>query len=180
MLTIEIEGDEYFDEETQEFIETEGAILHLEHSLVSLSKWESKFKRPFLETDNKNEKEVLFYIECMLINQEQKTKLTGLSQKNLEQIHQYIESPESATTFGSLPTKQYGRQETITAELIYYWMIAFNIPFECETWHLNRLFSLIRICNIKNGSNKKTNPKDIAARNRELNEQRRAQYGTSG
>jgi hypothetical protein len=102
-----------------------------------------------------------------------------LTQKNLDQINAYIESKESATTFGSMPERK-GRGEIITAELIYYWMVAFNIPFETEIWHLNRLFALIRICNIKNSKPKKMSRNELAARNRELNEQRKALYKTSG
>jgi hypothetical protein len=105
--------------------------------------------------------------------------LRRLSEENIQRINEYIESPESATTFGSMPQRG-GIGEVITAELIYYWMVAFNIPFECENWHLNRLFALIRICNIKNSPAKKMSKSELAARNRELNAARRAQYNTKG
>jgi hypothetical protein len=102
-----------------------------------------------------------------------------LSRQNIEDINKYIESKESATTFGSMPERK-GRGEIITAELIYYWMVAFNIPFECEKWHLNRLFALIRICNIKNTKPTKMSRNELAQRNRELNDRRRAEFNTRG
>jgi hypothetical protein len=105
--------------------------------------------------------------------------ISRLSQRNLDQINAYIESKESATTFGKLP-EQKARGEIITSELIYYWMVAFTIPFECETWHLNRLFALVRICNIKNSKPKKMSKSELAMRNRELNAQRRAELNTRG
>lgn len=180
MLTIVIEGDEFFDEKTNTFLTVGDLSLELEHSLLSLSKWESKFQKPFLGRGEKTNEEVIGYIECMIITPDYpKNLMNVLSPDNLTKINNYIESKESATTFGAMP-KQSGRSETITAELIYYWMIAFNIPFECEKWHLNRLFALIRICNIKNSKPKKMSQSEMAARNRELNAMRKAQLGTSG
>lgn len=180
MLKLTIPGTEYFNEEAETF-ETVGDIdLELEHSLISLSKWESKFKRPFLTNEKKTLQESLYYIEAMIISPIYSSDiLLRLSQENLDQIDAYIESTESATTFGSMPERK-GRGEVITSELIYYWMVAFTIPFECEYWHLNRLFSLIRICNIKNSKPRKMSRHEIASRNRELNAVRRAQYNTSG
>jgi hypothetical protein len=105
--------------------------------------------------------------------------LSRFSQDNFLKINEYIDSKQSATTFGEMP-KYTGRRETITSELIYYWMVAFNIPFECEMWHLNRLFSLIRICNVKQSKPKKMSRSELAQRNRDLNAQRRARLGSSG
>jgi len=102
-----------------------------------------------------------------------------LTKENLDSINAYIESTESATTFGELPERK-GKAETITSELIYYWMIAFNVPFECQYWHLNRLFSLIRVCNLKNSKPKKMGRRELALRNKELNERRRTELGSSG
>jgi hypothetical protein len=180
MLKIIVEGTEYFNEETETF-ETVGDVeLELEHSLISLSKWESKYQKPFLTNVSKKPEEIFYYIECMIITPIfPRGIIDRLTQKNLDQINAYIESKESATTFGSMPERK-GRGEIITAELIYYWMVAFNIPFETEIWHLNRLFALIRICNIKNSKPKKMSRNELAARNRELNEQRKALYKTSG
>jgi hypothetical protein len=180
MLKLTILGTEYYNDETETF-ETVGDIdLELEHSLVSLSKWESKFKKPFLSTEIKTIDENLYYIEAMIISPIYPFDIfQRLSQEDLQHINEYIESTESATTFGSMPERK-GRGEIITSELIYYWMVAFQIPFECEYWHLNRLFALVRICNIKNTKPKKMSRSEIASRNRDLNAIRRAQYNTSG
>jgi hypothetical protein len=180
MLKLFIEGTEYYNEETETF-ETVGSFeLELEHSLFSMSKWESKFQKPFLNNNEKTIAEILGYIEAMILNPIYPEDIVNrLTQKNIERINEYIESKESATTFGEMPERK-GRGEVITSELIYYWMVAFNIPFECERWHLNRLFALVRICNIKNSKQKKMSKSEIAMRNRELNEQRKAQFQTRG
>lgn len=182
MLTIKIHGEELFDEETNQFITIDEATIHLEHSLVSLSKWESKYKKPFLSSTEKTEEEVYDYIRCMVVSPE--GALDGeiiLSNENLERIQKHIGDTRSATTFNELPQQSgAGRRETITSELIYYWMVAFNVPIECETWHLNRLFSLLKICNIKNSKGKKIPKNEIARRNRELNEKRKAELNTRG
>lgn len=180
MLNLVVFGTEYFDEETETF-ETVGSFeLKLEHSLISLSKWESKHQKPFLTYESKTPTEILSYVESMIITKNYPEDLfTRLTQKNLDEINAYIESKESATTFGSMPERR-GRGEVITSELIYYWMVAFNIPFECERWHLNRLFALIRICNIKNSKPKKMSRNELIQRNRELNEQRKAEFNTRG
>lgn len=180
MLSIVLSGEEFFDEETEEFKSVGDFILEMEHSLVSLSKWESKFQKPFLGPASKSPDEIIAYVEAMVLNSiVPENWWQRLSKKNLEQINEYIESKQSATTFGTIPEHK-GRGETITSELIYYWMVMFNIPFECEKWHLNRLFALIRICNVKNSKPKKMSKNEIAQRNRELNAQRRAQYNTTG
>lgn len=180
MLKLFVPETEFYDEVKEEFITTEGLVLHLEHSLVSVSKWESEFQKPFLSGGEKSNFETVKYIQCMVLSPEvSQEDLLRLTQENLEQINAYIESKYSATTFGLMPETK-GRGETITSELVYYWMIAFNIPFECQHWHLNRLFALIRICNIKNSKSKKMSRREIASRNRELNAQRRAQLGTTG
>ena len=180
MLKIVVPGEEYFNEEEEVFQSVGDVELELEHSLVSLSKWESKYQKPFLSQSPKTPEEILYYIETMIISPIFPGGiLERLSQENITQINDYIQSSESATTFGTMPERR-GRGEIITSELIYYWMVAFNIPFECEYWHLNRLFALIRICNIKNSKPKKMSRNEIASRNRELNAIRRAQYNTSG
>lgn len=180
MLVLKFLGNELFDEETSTFITVGGTTLELEHSLVSLSKWESKHKVPFLSPKDKTTEQVIDYIKFMILNEDyDESIINHLTQEHLTQINAYIDSPESATTFGN-SRQQGGRSETITSELIYYWMIAFNIPFECQHWHLNRLFSLIRICNIKNSKPTKMSQKEVAARNRELNAQRKAALNTSG
>ena len=182
MLTITIPGTELFDEKTETFVYSkEGEIvLQFEHSLVSLSKWESKFQKPFLGTISKSPEEILGYIETMCLTEPFPPDFfQRLDGGHIAAINDYIESKQSATTFGEMP-KHRGPSEVVTSELIYYWMVAFNIPFECETWHLNRLFALIRICNVKNGKPKKMSKNELAQRNRELNEQRKAKLGTTG
>ena len=183
MLKLVVSGEEQFDAKTSRFITGESFELELEHSLISLSKWESIHKKPFLGKTEKTLEETLSYIECMILSPNYPEDLfENFTTDTFRQIHDYIESTESATTFGEMP-EQRGRGETITSELIYYWMVAFQIPFETETWHLNRLFALIKICNIKNqppDKRRKMSKGEIVRRNRELNEQRRAQYGTRG
>lgn len=180
MLTITVESTEYYNESTEEFESQEEVVIHLEHSLVSLSKWESKWEKPFLEPNDKSPDEILSYIECMITDEKYPEGVVyKLNDNHVQLINAYIESKQTATTFGQMPDKKV-RGETITSELIYYWLIAFNIPFECETWHLNRLFSLIRVCNIKNSPKQKMSKHEMAMRNRELNAKRRQELGTSG
>jgi len=182
MLTLFVSGDEVFNEETSEFMSVEPITLQLEHSLVSVSKWEAKFEKPFLTKENKSSDEILWYVHAMILNQTFPSDISRrLSRENLDAINGYIESKQSATTFGVMPEmKGRHRPEVITSELIYFWMVSFSIPFETERWHLNRLFSLIRICNMKNSKPRKMSKSEMAQRNRELNAQRRQQYGTSG
>jgi hypothetical protein len=180
MLRITVPGQEFYDNATNRFSTVGDVVIELEHSLLSLSKWESEFQKPFLAPGEKTTKEVLDYIKAMIITPDFPPEIfSRFSQDNISQIQEYIESKQSATTFGNMP-KPLGRSETITSELIYYWMVAFKIPFECESWHLNRLFSLIRICNVKQSKPKKMSRGQLAERNRQLNAQRRAQLGTTG
>lgn len=180
MLRIIVEATEMFNEETNEFSTVGGFTLDLEHSLISLSKWESKYRKPFLTSGDKTQEEILDYLNFMIVTPDAHPDvISKCSQENLDAIQVYIDSPESATTFGAMPERR-GRGEVITSELIYYWMVAFNIPFECQYWHLNRLFALVRICNIKNSKPQPMSRHEIAQRNRELNAQRREKLGTSG
>jgi hypothetical protein len=179
VLTIVVSGVEMFNDTTQEFTTEGDVVLELEHSLVSLSKWESKHEKPFLGSDDKTIEEVLEYVKFMTLTKVPEETFSRLSEANVEEINNYINAKMTATWFNDQPGTPQSR-EVITAELIYYWMIAFQIPFECETWHLNRLFTLIRVCNIKQSKPKKMSRAEIAARNRELNAQRRAQFKTKG
>lgn len=180
MLRIIVPGEEVYDENTETFLTIGDTVVELEHSLLSLSKWESKFEKPFLSTKDKTTDETLSHIECMILTPNfSKESFNLFSKENFEAINDYINAKESATTFGMMPETK-GKGETITSELIYYWMVAFNIPFVCESWHLNRLFSLIRICNIKQSKPKKMSRNELAQRNAQLNAQRKAALETSG
>lgn len=180
MLKIIVPGADLFNEATQEFLIEPDFTLELEHSLVSLSKWESIFEKPFLGKEDKTVAEVLGYIKAMTLTPEVPEEIfSRLSSKNFKEIDDYINQKMTATWFSELPNQPKSR-EVITSELIYYWMITFQIPFECETWHLNRLFTLIQICNIKQAKPQKMSRSEIAARNRELNAQRKAQLKSKG
>jgi hypothetical protein len=180
VLQIKVPLGEAFNEETQEFLVTEEYLLELEHSLVSLSKWESIFEKPFLGPATKTQEEVLGYVRAMILTPNVPEEiLTKLSKANFDDINRYIDSKQTATTFNETPGGPKNR-EIITSELIYYWMITFNIPFECQYWPINRLFTLIKVCNVKNSKPKQMSKADIAARNRELNAQRKKDLGTRG
>lgn len=180
MLRIIIEDDESFNNETQTFEPVNKVVIELEHSLISVSKWESLHQKPFLAQGKKTSEEVFDYLKAMVITPNLDLDvLYRCSQKSLDEIQEYIDSSQSATTFGVMPERR-GPGEVITSELIYYWIVSFNIPFECQYWHLNRLFALIRICNIKNSKSKKMSRMEMAQRNRELNAKRKAELGTSG
>ena len=180
MFQLSIPGAEYWDEQKQEFIYKKPVVLQLEHSLVSLSKWESKWNKAFLSKGEKTNEETLDYIKCMTITQNVNPDVYArLTTKNFEEINAYIDAPMTATTFGEDKSKK-SNKEIITAELIYYWMIALNIPFECQKWHLNRLLALIRVCDIKNSPPKKMSKKEIMSRNAALNEARKKQLNTRG
>ena len=179
MLKITIPAREYYDEVNNEFVETKEQTLQLEHSLVSLSKWESKWHKPFLSPDDKSSEEVIDYVKCMTITQNVKPEVYNyLTKGNLEDINNYIDNPMTATTFNS--ERKSPSREIITSEIIYYWMITLNIPFECQKWHLNRLLTLIKVCNIKSNPPKKMGRQELLNRNRALNEARRKQYNTRG
>lgn len=181
MLRITIPAAEYYDEERNMFINKREQVLQLEHSLVSLSKWESKWCKPFLSKDDKTYEETIDYIRCMTVTQNVDPEVySRLTNENIDQVNEYIGAPMTATTFSDDRTPGKRSREIITAELVYYWMVAFNIPFECQKWHLNRLLTLIRVCEIKNAPPKKQSKRDIMSRNRALNEARKKQFNTRG
>lgn len=159
---------------------TDGVELLFEHSLISLSKWESKFKKPFFDKKEKTSEEGAAYIKCMLLNENIPDKvLNNLSRDNVEAITDYINDKQSATWFRE-DQGQKNSNETITSELIYYWLVQFNIPFEVETWHLNRLMTLIKIAGIKQTKPKPMSKAQQAEQYRKLNAERRASTGSTG
>ena len=180
MLQITIPAIEQWDESTQEFVYSKAYTLQLEHSLISLSKWESKWHKPFLSKTEKTTEETIDYIRCMTLTQNVKPEVYfNLSVENILQVNEYIEDPMTATTFVEDRDGKRSR-EIVTAELIYYWMISLNIPVEFEKWHLNRLLTLIRVCNIKNQPPKKRSRREIMSCNAALNAARKRQLNTNG
>lgn len=180
MLTLMIGGEEALDESTNNFVMIGGTPVDFEHSLVSVSKWESEFQKPFLSPGQKTKEEVFAYLKAMIVTPGVGPDvLLQFTQENIDEIQRYIDSSQTATTFANAPQRR-GPSEVITSELIYFWMLSLNIPFECQYWHLNRLLTLIRVCNVKNSKQKPMSKHEIAMRNRELNEQRKKKYGTTG
>lgn len=179
MLEIVVSGREFYDEEKNEFVMTRSTRLLLEHSLISLSKWESKWEKPFLSSE-KTIEETIDYIRCMTLTQNVDPSIyLALSDENVKSVVAYIESPMTATRIKN--QKQARKNsEIVTAEIIYYWMVTLNIPFECQKWHLNKLLTLIEVCSIKNQPQKKMSKNEILRNNRELNAARRAKYKTKG
>ena len=182
MLELIIPEREMFDARRQEFLYLKEQKLVLEHSLISLSKWESKWKKPFLDKKQKTIEESIDYVRCMLLNAKDvnPTVLTLLSDDIFSQINDYIEDSMTATWFNDKNQKKGGSGQIVTSELIYYWMVAFRIPFTCEKWHLNRLLTLIKVCEQKNAPKKRMKRKDIYARNAALNAARKSKYGSNG
>lgn len=165
-----------------EFRTTPEATLLLEHSLISISKWEAKYKKPFLSSlEQKTREESLYYVKCMTLNKTISDDIYSmLTDEEIVKINEYIEDPRSATWFSDDAGSKRRNRDIITSELIYYWMVALQIPVEFEKWHLNRLITLIKICEIKQRDPKKMKKNEILARNRKLNEARRKRSGSKG
>lgn len=180
MLRIVVPRREWWDEEREEFIFVQETALQLEHSLISLSRWESKWQKAFLSDVEKTEEETLDYVRCMCLNPRVDPMVfRSLTSENLKDINEYISSPMTATVINYRRSAKPNKQK-VTSELVYYWMIAFGIPFECEKWHLNRLLKLIEVCEVKNQPSKKRSQKEIMCENAALNKARRSQLKTSG
>ena len=171
---------EQWDEEKEEFVPADYRTLQLEHSLVSLSKWESKWCKPFLSRKEKTQEETIDYIKCMTINQNVPPEVYEyLTSSNIQEIDRYINAPMSAAVFPD-EKKKGNPGKFFTAETLYYWMITLNIPFECQKWHLNRLIALVKYCNAENAPKKKKSMSDIMSDNARMNEERRKKYNTTG
>lgn len=180
MLSITIAAVEQFDEIKQEFVNSKEQKIQLEHSLVSLSKWESKWQKPFLSKTEKTIEETVDYIRCMTITQNVDPNVYNfITPANIQEVTAYIEAPMTATTINNHQAISPNR-EIITAEIFYYQMVALNIPFECQKWHLNRLLTLINVINIKNGPQKKMGRQATLRHNASLNAARRKRLNTRG
>lgn len=178
MLQLKVTTAEGYDEVTGTFTDTEYFVLELEHSLHSVSKWESKWKIPFLSSNKKTTEQVLDYIRMMYSGAVfPEEVLPHFRKEHYDEINAYIEDKMTATWFND--KKERPGREIVTAELVYYWMISLGIPFECEHWHFNKLLTLIKVCNLKN-SPKKMSKADAMSQQRMLNEQRRQEMGSKG
>ena len=181
MLQIVIPPAEKWDEAKNEFVQTRGQTLQLEHSLVSLSKWESKWKKIFLSDQEKTYEETVDYIKCMTLTKNVDPEVyDNLTKENVDAINSYIDDKMTATYFSNEKGAAKRSNELVSSELIYYWMITLNIPFECQKWHLNRLLTLIKVCNIKNQPPKKMGKRDVMRNNAAINNARRKRLNSHG
>ena len=181
MLPVHIPGTEQWDERTETFVHSTERTLLMEHSLLSVAKWESKWHKPFLsDKDDKTEEESMDYLRCMTIGDPPPLdEYYSIPMSEMKKINDYIRDSMTATWFSDKTPPKKGR-EVVTNEVIYYWMTALQIPFECEKWHLNRLLTLVRVCNEKNAPAKKMSKKDIMKQNAALNAARKAKLNTKG
>ena len=180
MLIVSIPDLDGVDEETGTFVSMPGGVLHLEHNLIALSKWESITHKHLIGNDKVTPEEMALYIKCMITDEEYNPELLDrIPASEVVRISEYMADTMTATTFVKSGNES-GSGEYVSSELIYYWMIACQIPIECEKWHINRLLTLIRVCNEKNQPDKKMSQTEIMSRNRELNRARRKALGTKG
>lgn len=182
MLQLKIDGGEYFDESRQTFVPVKSQILQLEHSLVSISKWEAKWHKPFLRPEPMTREETLDYIRFMTMTQNVDPLIyKNITNDHVNQVMSYINDSMTATTIKPLGGKKKGPKQVLTSEVIYYYMTAYQIPFDpCQKWHLNRLMTLIQVCDEKSEPGKKMSKKDVIANNRALNAARKAKHHTRG
>lgn len=183
-LKVTVPDMELYDERINEFVNIKGGSFKIEHSLISISKWESIWHKPFFSVDKKDKKsteELRSYIECMTLTPNvDQTLYKYIPSSELDRIKAYLEDPMTATWFRERPGSGRGPRQIVTSEIIYYWMVALQIPFECEKWHINRLLTLVRVCNEKNQPDKKMSKSAIMQRNTALNAARRAALHTKG
>lgn len=181
MLEIKIEETELYDEANNSFIYIKEQTLQLEHSLVSLSKWESKWHKPYYSRKDKTQEEVIDYIRCMTLNKHADPMVyAALNPSNIKDIQKYIDDPMTAISFPKYMDKQTVNRDTMTSDMIYYWMITLNIPVEFQKWHLNRLIALINLCAIKNTPKKKRSQKELIAYHNAVNEANRKRFHSKG
>lgn len=182
MLEITIPEKEFFNE-SEGFIKIKGVKLQLEHSLISLKKWESKWHKPFLGKDDKTTEEIIDYIKCMTINQVPDKRIYNhIPQNSMKEVIDYIKDPMTATWFTKNTSEGPAKTnaKVITNEIIYFWMVSLNIPFECQKWHLNQLLTLIKVVNIESGPKKKMSKEEEKARRKALNDARLAKFKSKG
>jgi hypothetical protein len=179
MLTLTVRVRDDFDNEENKFI-VEDVVLELEHSLVSLSKWEQKYEKPYLGDDKPTEEEALYYIECMIMNEYPPGIVAKLGADHIMQVDTYINRKMTATWFNEITPETKKSNEKITAELVYYWMTTLNIPWEAQNWHLSRLFTLIKIFGAKAEKPKPMTGSELRAHRSELNRKRREEEGHDG
>ena len=179
MLKFNLPSIEFYDERTNRFFDKPSVDVRLEHSLASLSKWEQKYKKPFLGSAPKTLEESRGYVVCMSLDENfTEQDYYRLSSEQIQQVQDYITDQRTATTINRRKTGP--SREVITAEVIYYWMVSLMIPFEAENWHLSKLLMLIEVCAVKNQPKKKMSRSEALSRQRALNAQRRSSMGTSG
>ena len=180
MKQITISSSDFWDEKAEEFIPAKCQTLQLEHSLISISKWEQKWHKAFLGNQEKTPEEILSYIQCMTLTPHVDPDIYNyITREDIKDIFDYVNDPMTATTINRrAPKKQ--NNEILTSELIYYYMIQCGIPFECEKWHLNRLIMLIQVCGAKSEPPKKMSRNEIARRNHALNASRRNRLNSKG
>ena len=166
-------SEDLWDESTGRFVTVKEQILVIEHSLISLSKWEQKWKKPFLSDEEKTPEQWIDYVRCMTINQVDDSVYSRITTTVMQEILDYIGDPMTATTFTDLNPGS-GKREVVTSEIIYYNMFSFGIPKELDKWHLNRLIALIRVFSIKSGGSKKMSRAEAAMYQRSINESRLA------
>lgn len=179
-ITIKVPDREFFDQVNNRFLTIKGRSLTFEHSLLSITKWESKWHKPYLSKTKKTREEAIDYLRCMCLDKvEDSTVFMAIDEHGMKEISAYIENPMTATTFREDNKRQ--SHEIITNEIVYYWMTELNIPFDpCQKWHFNRLMTLIRVASIKKQPPKKMGKKEWAAQRSAINAQRRAKYGSKG
>lgn len=180
MLNIKVPLVEGIDEATSKFVVLDSFNLELEHSLVSLSKWEQFFEKPFLSDEKKTSEETLYYIQCMTLTQDVPDEVwMKLSAENGKDINEYINRKMTATWFTEIPGRARNR-EIVTAELIYYWMCALQIDWQAQYWHLNTLMTLIKVANEKNQPAKKMSRREAMQKMAEINKRRLEESGGAG
>ena len=178
MLRIIVPGSEYYDEEKNEFIYRKDQELQMEHSLISISKWEAKWKIAYNKDRKKSPEEILDYFRCMTINRVDPDVYERLTEQNINDIISYMNDPMTACYFDNDNSSK--SKDVMTSEMIYYYMIVLGIPFECEKWHFNKLLALIEVCSIKNKPEKTMSRADLLRKNARLNAARKKAHHTKG